>query len=162
MGRREAVLLATGAVLLASSLYFQIFDTFGTTHQALGEYTGVISLSEYTVVRIAQTMAGSFLLVLGWRRSADRGDFSSRFGKPPERPRFRFWTEVGVNEAVGLVIVWSVFVVTQSPFYYLAGFPLAEFEAAGQLVLFVGEFLIAKSTFAMLAEILKRDRGPEP
>ena len=124
MGRREAVLLATGAVLLASSLYFQIFDTFGTTHQALGEYTGVISLSEYTVVRIAQTMAGSFLL--------------------------------------DLVIVWSVFVVTQSPFYYLAGFPLAEFEAAGQLVLFVGEFLIAKSTFAMLAEILKRDRGPEP
>jgi len=155
LGRRETTLLAAGVVLLASSLVFQVLNPFGVSYQTLGEYTGLLTQSVYTVVRIVQTLAGAFMVVLGWGRTGGRGDFSSNFGKPFEKSKRRFWTEIAINEVFGMAIVWSVFVATQSPFYYLPGFPLAEFELAGELVLFVGGFLIAKSTFAVLAEILK-------
>lgn len=155
MDTREVVILAAGAVLLASSLVFQVLNLFGVSYQALGGYTGVLTQTGYTVLRVALTLAGAFLVVLGWRRMTGEGGFTSEFGKPFEKSKGRFWTEVALGEAFGLVIVWAVFVVTQSPFYYLPGFPLSQFEVAGELVLFVGGFLIARSTFAILAEVLR-------
>ena len=154
MGRREAILLAVGLTLLASSLVLQALNVFGVSYLALGEYTGLRDQTGYTIFRIVQSLAGTFMVVLGWKKTEGDGGFLAPFGKPSDRSPVRFWTEIALNEAFGLAIVWSVFVMTQSPFYYLPGFPLPAFEVAGQLVLFVGEFLVAKSTFSILAEVL--------
>ena len=159
LGRRENVLLASGTILLTTSLIFQMFNTFGVSYRSLGQYTGILTHFDYTVIRIVQTQVGVFMAVLGWRTSVDKQVFSSLFGRPPSRSRSRFWAEITINEVFGMLIVWSVFAVTQSGFYFLSDFPVSQFELAGELVLFVGEFLIARSTFGILAELLKNGSG---
>ena len=99
MRARDRILLLIGAILLGTNLIFQMFGLYGVSYQTFGQYTNVLTDYAYTVVRILQTQAGAFMVVLGWRDSrSNQHAFPLEFGRPPSKSTNRFWAEIVASE----------------------------------------------------------------
>lgn len=151
MDRKDEAYAIVGLVLVALTL---ILPFFSITASTIGQYTAFTPLNVF-ITQFFLMFAGSFLVVIGWRVSSRyaTGGLLSKFGRPASQPHKYFWLEMMVSEVVGVFMIVSVFVLTQSRFYVLPDFPKLLFELAASLLLLVGTFLVARSTLDTLGEV---------